>query len=375
MFFLLQISYIKEQDPTSIIIGAGILIAFILFLVISNRTTSSAPVRRGRRTPVKGKGAQPVRYSRFTFRRNAERLGLTKIEIKTLDNLIRKYHVPNPYALLTNSRQLDHVLGRALSDTEIEVTSSQVKESQKLTLFRIKQKIERGSQTKQVVTGTRQMKLGQNIVLSPDSGGRYPSRVTSNLQDTLGTLIPTDNQGNQVRWRKGTGIDVFFWKSNGQGFSFVTKVAGYNVIRGVSSLFLQHSAHVKQAQQRKYRRKHLDKPTYFYPVRIITTGTGKNQVRKAFIEEERGALGTIIDVSAGGCAVKSSYPLPGNTLIKVEFETDRSTPVVIFGKVKSIRKVRPIGGIMHIRYTKVTKKNMNNINAFVYNLDTGRLKI
>ncbi len=358
--YLFQVTpMISEANPTSIAIGIGLVLAFALFLIIGARTSKKG-----------SKGGGKVRFSKGTFRKKAAGLSLSKTETKTLENLGRDYQIKNLYSLLSNSPQLNSVLKRTIMEINHQPSTPQSRESQKLTLYRIKQKIERNESGNKAVSKTSQMKLGQKLAITPESGGRFQSVITSNLRDMLGMQIPFDSKNNQIRWKKWTKVKIFFWKNNGQGFSFISKVIGYNEVRGIPSLFIQHSNSVKQAQQRRFRRKEMNKPVYFYPVRIMTTGVGRNQRKKAMIETKNSALGTIVEISAGGCSIRSTYPLPAGSLIKIEFETGVKSSVSALGKIKTKRRIKPAGGIMHIMFTKISSQNLNKINSFIYSFET-----
>ena len=56
---------------------------------------------------------------------------------------------------------------------------------------------------------------------------------------------------------------------------------------------------------------------------------------------------------------------PGG-LIKIDFETNRGVPVTSYGKVVGMRREEIMGYIMNIMFTRVSRKNLNSINAFVY---------
>jgi hypothetical protein len=353
---------LKKQSNTSITIGIIIFFVFLLLLVISGRSSGNRS-RSG--SSVSGKSGS---YNKRQFGKRAASMGLTKPEIRTLEYLIKSYNVKEPYNLLKNSKTLNTTLGKAFDRLEIDITPQNTKEGQKLLLYRIKQKIERNSERKQIMTGTKQLNPGQKLHLSTPGGTRYESQVSSNLKDYLGVKIPRDDHGNQIRWKKWTKILVFFWKHNGQGYSFTSKVSGYNNIRGVPSLFLQHSKSIQQAQQRKHRRKALGRPAYFYPIRIITSGTGRNKTRKAIVDTSSGILGTIIEISAGGCSMRASYPLGVGELLKIEFEAMDGEKIIAFAKNKSIKRIKPMGAVMHIMFTKVSQKNINSINSFIYDL-------
>ncbi len=366
-FILLQeaIMTLKKQSPTSMAIGIIVFFVFMILLIISGRSSAKGNRSGSGRSP----GSRPDQsFNKRAFRKKALAIGMTKPETRTLEYLIKTYKVKDTYNLLKNSKTLNSTLKKALNRLEEDITPQNIKEGQKLLLYRIKQKIERNSEKKQLMSGTKQLNPGQKLHLSTPGGTRYESQVSSNLKDYLGATIPRDTHGNQIRWKKWTKVQVFFWEHNGQGYSFSSKVAGYNNIKGVPSLFLQHSKSIQQAQQRKYRRKSLGKPAYFYPIRIITSGFGKNQKRKAVVDSNAGILGTIIEISAGGCSMRASYPLGVGELLKIEFEAVDGEKITVFGKNKSIKRIKPMGAVMHIMFTKVSQKNINNINSYIYDL-------
>lgn len=365
-FILLQeaIMTLKKQSSTSITIGIIVFFVFLVLLFISGRSSGSGS-KSGTRS---SSGSRPGHYNKRAFRKRAGSMGLSKPEIRTLEYLIKTYKVKDTYNLLKNSKTLNSTLKKALDRLENDITPQNIKEGQKLLLYRIKQKIERNSEKKQLMSGTKQLNPRQKLHLSTPGGTRYESQVSSNLKDYLGVKIPRDDHGNQIRWKKWTRVQVFFWKHNGQGYSFSSKVSGYNNIKGIPSLFLQHSKSIQQAQQRKYRRKPLGRPAYFYPIRIITSGYGRNQKRKAVVDTTAGILGTIIEISAGGCSMRASYPLGPGELLKIEFEAIDGEKIIAFGKNKSIKRIKPMGAVMHIMFTKISQKNINSINSYIYDL-------
>ena len=311
-------------------------------------------------------GSKPKKFNRRSFVRKASTYGLTKVQCNTLANLVTKYKMKNPYLVFTHSNHLDALLRKSITEIESQVSSDQVKEAQKITIFRIKQTIERNSNRSKSFSSTSSIPSGQMIAISPEGGGRFQTKINTNLRNYISAVIPVNQSGSQVRWKKWTPVKVFFWKRNGQGFTFDSKVTGYSVIKGVPSVLLQHSGKVRQAQQRKFRRREISRPAYFFPVKIIPVGVGKKAKKRAIVETDRGALGTLIDISAGGCAIKSTKPVPKSGLIKLQFETGEGHSIWCFGKVINIRKSPPMGGVMHIVFTKVTHKNLNSINSFVY---------
>jgi c-di-GMP-binding flagellar brake protein YcgR len=353
-------SLVVTPDESTVYIGLGIVGFFIVALIIAGA--------RGNKSGRSGRSSGSGKVNKRGFRKRALAIGLSKVQISTLENLMRTHPGSNPHQIFSNQALLDRLLQQGMQDIDEQVASDAVKESQKLTLFRIKQIIERNGVRKTVLKSTKDLKPGQNLVLTPADKQKYQTKIVSNLKDAIGIETPVDTAGVQTRWQKGMPVEVYFWRSNGQGFSFTSKVLGYTRIRNTMCVLLKHSAGIKESQQRRFRRKELDRPSYFYPVRILTSGIGKKQVKKAFVESKSGALGTIMEVSAGGCSLKTNYPLKKGDLIKVEFETARGQSVKSFGKVVNFRKAPPYGGIMHIQFTRMSQSHLNNINSYVYQL-------
>ncbi len=356
---------IQSSSGTENWITLVVIIGIIIVIIAASRISASGRASSGSGGSGLG-NSKPQKFSRRKFIRKSTIMGLTKVQANTLANLVLKYKMKNPYMVFTHGNQLDALLRKSISEIESQVSSDQVKEAQKITIFRIKQALERNSNKSKSFISTTTIPAGQSIAITPENGGRYQSKINTNLRNYLSATVPADPSGAQVRWKKWTTVKVFFWKKNGQGFTFDSKVTGYSVIRGVPSVLLQHSGKVKQAQQRKFRRKELSRPAYFFPVKIIPVGVGKKAKKRAIVENDRGSLGTLVDISAGGCAIKSTKPIPKAGLIKLQFETGEGHSIWCFGKVINVRKAPPLGGIMHIVFTKVTHKNLNSINSFVY---------
>ncbi len=365
--FTLQVMpTLQQSDTTSTIIAIAVFAFFILFLVVAGMSSGG-----NSRSGSGGTGKKPSKFSKRKFRRYASSRGLSRGETQILEGIIRRNRVHSPYSLLNNTPVLDNNLRKTLTEIDESAMDPDEREAQKLTLYRIKQKIERSTKGVKAPSSSRQLKLGQAVSLSVNDV-RYQSKITSNLEKSFGVEVPKDKTDTEIRWRKWTKAQIFFWRSNGQSFSFDTKILGYNVIRGISSVFLQHSTSIKEAQQRRYRRKPIERPAYFYPIRVITSGFGKNAARKAIVDKNRGTLATLIDISAGGCAMRSSYPLGRGELLKMEFETEKRQKITVYGKVMGMTKIYPTGGIMHIMFTRVSRAHMNRINSFIYSFEQTR---
>ena len=159
MFYLIitTIPTLKKSNPTSIYVGLGLFIAFIIFIILSGKSSTASHTRTNsssRRTTRSSGGT----YNKRTFSRRASALGFTKPEIHTLEFLIKTFKIKYPYNLLKNSATLNSTLRKAILRIEEDVASRDVKEGQKLILYRIKQKVELNSEKKEIMSGTKQLK-------------------------------------------------------------------------------------------------------------------------------------------------------------------------------------------------------------------------
>ena len=349
--------YVTEADTSTIIIAVSIIVGFVIFMIIAGVASN-----RNQRKTAGG----TIRYSRGAFRRRARQLGLSKAHLKTLEYVREKYHVKTPMALLANSKQLDFYLGKAITDIGGQVAAEEVKEAQKLSLFRIKQIIERNSSSTAAYTNSKQLKPGQQLTVSSENEVRYGSRIVTLLKDGVAVEVPQNEAGDLVRWKKWAPVSVFFWKSNGEGFSFQSKVTGYNTVKGVKSVIVQHSNKIEASKQRRFRRKSIESPCYFAPIRVMTLGSGRNRQKKAYIDKSKSMLGTIIEISVGGCSIRATRPLPKASLVKVDFEAERNITISSYGKVVNVRKESSRSTTMHIMFTRLSKKNLNLINTYIY---------
>lgn len=345
----------QSSDPKSSLLFVGIMVILFVLLIIGNKVTQNHSNSGNKR-----------KYNKRIFRKEAQNIGLTKKQTFLLEDFIKTYHVTKPFALLSNTSVLNNTLGKAVRDAEHLQGSNQQQENRKLEIYRIKQRIERVAGKYGRITSTKDFRLNDKITFELESGLRYNSIITANLKEFFSAQIPTDKYGDEIRWKKGVRIKIYLWGTGGAEFSFFSKTLGYNSIKGFSSILLSHSQKISHAHQRKFRRKILNRPCYFFPIKIIESGYGRKMTKEAVVMKKQGHLGNIIDVSAGGCSINSNSPLRRGELLKIEFETTRGSSVTAFGKVINMRLTGKKRGIMHIMFTKASGKNLNRINAYVY---------
>ena len=357
---LLQTSdfYRTQTDWKTMVLLFGIIAVVVVAMVLYSRNSGGpGGTRNGKH------------YSRRAFRREAANIGLTKYQTRLLESFIKTYQVRRPFSLLSNTREVNITLGKALRDIEHMEAKEPVIEQRKLEIYRIKQKIDRVFADTNRMSSTKQLRLGQNITFQQENGNRFTSVITANLKEFYCAQVPINYGGEQVKWRKGTRIKVFIWGVDGEEMMFESKVLSYTNVKRISSVMLQHTSRVNRSVQRRYRRRPIKANCSFYPVRIIEKGSGRKITRQAVVVTNQGRMGSMIDISAGGCALSTIKPLPKGELIKISFDPIRGNNITAFGKIVDSRMLSRSKSTQHIMFTRASSKNMNKINEYVYDFN------
>ena len=307
------------------------------------------------------------RISSTVFRREAKRVGLTGPAIDVLENLVRMCKVKQPLLVFSSASLLDDTLKKGLYslDNSRDLTEEE-RENRRATIFHIKQTIERNARKGAVLRSTSSLRPGQLLTITPEGAAPYSSKVISNMKDFLTVSAPAQPAGAETRWMRGTKLSVYMWRDNDAGYSFISKVLGYDTVKGVGSVLIQHSKTLRREQRRRNRRREIMRQCFYYPIRIVETGQGRKAERKASVEQNMRTLGIVVDLSAGGCAIQAMNPFDRGKLTMVEFDIDRKAPIRAFGKVLHVHRKKGRGGIMHIMFTRVTRQYLNRISEFVY---------
>ena len=336
-------------------LGFAGIVALLLVASLINR----------RRTPRTATDLQ--HYNSGVFKRTAKSLGLRDPHIAMLENLVRLCKVKQPFLVFSSASLLDDTLKKGLFSLEsTRELSLEEKERRKAIIFQIKQIIEANARKGAVLSSTTFLRPGQSLSVSPEGAAAFSSKVISNMKDFLTVSAPTSPAAAATRWMRGTKLAVYLWRDNDAGYSFVSKILGYDTVKGVSSILIQHSKTLRREQRRRSRRRELMRACFYYPIRIAEPDAGHKGDRKAVVETNMRTLGTVVDLSAGGCAIQSLNPFDKGKLVMIEFDIERQAAVRTFGKVMHVQRQKTRGGVMHVKFTRVTQQHLNRISEFVY---------
>ncbi len=354
---LLQTHYdfFSQPDPTTSYIAIGIfgflIIAAILASLISNR-------QRGR-----SNGNRPTRKG--AFRRRAKKAGLYPTHIRTLERMIKEQGLATPDKLLDGGSYLDRAMREELESIDAAEMSEGERDTRKNTVLQIKAILDANRTSLSVISSSRNIRIGQEMRMVFEGGGAYDTAVLSNLANMLGVELPQTDEG-PVRPEKGRRVQLTFVREGNRVYRFITRVRGFHSVRGKGTLFVDHVNDIKQVQKRKSPRREFGRSAYFYPVEVMEIGTGRKRTRQAVVQKSRSYLGRVEDISTGGCLIRAQRPLKKGSLIRIDLPTEDRTTMSVFGKVCGVEGRAPYGGGMHIMFTRVSQKYMNEIMAYVY---------
>ncbi len=345
--------------------STGIIISFVAVIAGVALLILIAALINRRNRPQTAEDAQ--RYSSAAFRRMARAYGLPQAHAEMLENLVRACKVKQPTLVFTSAGLLDDTLKKGLYSLRVtRGIAEEEKEKRASVIFQIKQIMERNARRGSSVKSTVFLKPGQVLTITPQGGSPFSSRLISNMKDFLTVSTPQGAAGAGTRWMRGTTLSVYLWRDNDAGYSFPSKVLGYDTVKGVSCVLIQHSRTLRREQRRRNRRREIMRACFYYPIRITEVPEGRTVQRKASVEKSMRALGTVIDLSAGGCAIQTMNPFERGKLIMIEFDIEKAAPVRAFGKVMTVQREKGRGGSMHVMFTRVTRQHLNRISEFVY---------
>jgi PilZ domain-containing protein len=330
-----------------VIVGIGVLAAVI----------------NSRRGPGTKKGG-----ARGGLNRHAKKVGLTGDQRKALKRMVIGLGLQNPERILTNSTYMNHALRRRIEQIDMSDDPEPQQEQEKSMLFSVKRSVQNASLKLRVMPSSRQIRIGQLITIRTAEGTSHETMVASNVLNGLGIEVPYQRRGGTMNWTKGTPLQVGFVADQDRMYSFRTKVVGHNKVGGASVVFLEHATNISQSQKRRSPRREYDRPCYYYPVTVISVGKGRKAKKQAFVNKNRRIFGRFEDLSAGGCAIRTQVPLNSGSILKVDFEGADGIAISVFGRVRGVERSRARGRLMHIMFTRVSRKNLNQIQSYVYGL-------
>ncbi len=361
---LLQVSYLTESDPTAAIILFVAIAIIIVILTITNIAKNGI----GGGSSFSSKSVGAFRLSKGAVKRAAAAYGLSHEQTSLLDGVLRNSRISDPVAALEDTATVDRVFKRSYRDIEKSAETENDAEEGKARLFSIRTTLDSAQGSAARIQSTRRLPDGQAATITGPNGDIYPVKIVTAKGERLAADAPKDAIGTTVKFARGTKVVLAFYAKSSQGYRFETKVVGYEDTPRGPVIILAHSEKIASLPNRRFRRKEVRVSCFFSLVRVEQRMVGRKTEKKTIVDERR-AMGTIMDISAGGCAIKSAAAIRTGEYLKVDFDDAQGRTLAALGRTVRTNKSGGIGGIMHIQFMKVPRRALNAINAMVYGYD------
>jgi c-di-GMP-binding flagellar brake protein YcgR len=362
IFYLLQdgVSYFKEDDPiagTIVLIGiGGILLIVLVVNILKNGLNFGAKKRSS--------GGGQRHFSVFTLHRAVKLYGLNHDQIKVLEYVFKSNDVTDPVRALGLPLVLDKYFKKAYKQIEKSANTEEEAQQRLAVLFSVRNIIDIAQNTNTETSSTQQLSANQAAVLTANQES-YSVKVLSTKGDGILVDCPRNAIGTLIRFPRGTRVTIAFFTKTNKGFSFNSQVLGVIDTPSGPALQLSHSGRSKAMTQRRFRRRQSILACGYYFVRAEQTKNKKSGPR--MVVDARRYTGNVVDISIGGCAIKTNASVPVGSRLKIEFEYSQSVlPVAVLGQVLRINRGGVTSTIMHIKFLKVPRKAMNAINTIVF---------
>jgi len=360
ILFLLQgqVSYLRSNNNPVVVIALGVVIgAIILFVLINSIVKNGLGMGKGM---TKGSGS-PRRFSAFTLHRISRTHGLNRDQAKVLEYVLKSNGVIDADRTVANPALLDRQFKQTYRQIEKNSASPEDAQQKMSMLFSTRNAIEMYHNTSP--GPAQQLSTGMEAVLSANDAS-YQVKVISAQKNSVLVECPCTSVGTKVRFARGTRAQLAYFSKANKGFSFGCQIQDTENTSFGPALQLSRGPEVKAMTKRRFRRRQVALDCGYYMVHLEETK--KKKPPKLTIDRRR-ILGTITDLSIGGCAIKTQNSVAAGSRLKIEFDSfTASAPIAVLGQVLRINRTGLSYSIMHVRFLKVPQKAMNTINALVF---------
>jgi len=350
-----------DEDPRQaliVLIGIGVLAGIVILANIVRHGLGGSGVPRSRAQVT------PRKFNAFTLHRIASAYGLNREQTKILEYVFRNGAVADPERVMENMMLMDRHFKRAYRAIEKNSITDEEAQERLAKLFSLRNVIE-------VAAGAHESsppRLSENVpavlVIDKDS---YPVKIISSRGHSVVIEIPRNSLGSPVRIGKRTNVTLSFFTKSSNGFSISGQVAGILDTDRGTGLQITHAGKVKPLVKRMYRRKQVSIKCEFFFVRLIESAEKKRPPK--LLVDGRKFAGMVLDISAGGCAVKTSAPIQVGSRLKISIHYDDNQFITVLGQVLRTNRSGGVGTILHIKFLKIPRRAFNAINAMVYEYD------
>jgi len=341
-----------EASPVGVLaslVGVAVIVA-VIALVVSAKNKGKVAVLSEGYVPVR----QSRSFSMFALRRMANSIGLNRQQTKMLESVLKTSGVTNIDKAFSSPELMDRYFKLAYRHITEENRSSDEDLNKELSLlFTTRRIVENG--TGASISSTRQIKENTAAILM-FAGNNYPTKVNSVSGDTLIVELPPG-----LNIPKESKVSLGFFSQSSNGFSVATRAVGSVDDSRRPMLKLAHTSNVKMLSSRHFRRR---KTAISVTLSVVMVEDPGRKNSRLFVGKKK-FMGNIEDISAGGCAIKTTAQVGPGQKLKIEFSKGEKIKVAALGEILRTNKTG-YNTVIHVKFLKIPRKSLNFINAMVY---------
>lgn len=336
----------------------AIIILFIIILVIAAFALFARNRARNQKTRK--------RYNKYVARKTAANIGLKPQHTELMEKLVRSLKIAHPVLLYSNRRMLENFLKNSIELIErLHDKSDEEKAMLIKYIYEIKEIIEIHSKKGIGLKSTHLIKPEQPFLIITQEGEKFRTKVVNNLSSMLICSHPVVSKKHHLNLKRGMHLKVLFWRENDSGYSFTSRIAGFDSRGEYSHFYIRHANKLVKEQQRKHHRKPIKVSCFLYPVEIIRAGK-KNKPSDINVQYDLRFMGVIKDISARGCRIATKHAFAIDQFIKLDFSITRKDNISAIGKVRNVQTINGQGVNMSIAFRQISNGARNQIYSYIF---------
>lgn len=333
------------------LVGIGVLfLLWIVWKILQKRKESPEYIEAQKNRPTTIKDIQAL----------TKKISLTRQEALLLYNICFRQKARNIYYLWNDEEYLDGLLREEFLRLRQKNAESDVYE-----VFKLKSRLERIERMQHSIPSSHNIPEGETLTL-PATGGRFYSfKIRKNDQDSLVLEVPKNLEGTEFCPKPLDKIVMTYMTKRGTQYVLSSRVIRFqHGAGGVHEMVINHSNAVSMQNRRQWKRINIGNKCLFSAVEEKTGRRGE----VTYSPKENKYEGTLADVSAGGCMIKTQLPIKRDQKLWIKINLPERGEFEAYGLIVSAQKNNETNEFaLHISFIEIDEKDRNDIFAFVYN--------
>lgn len=333
------------------LVGIGVLfLLWIVWKILQKRKESPEYIEAQKNRPTTIKDVQAL----------TKKISLTRQEALLLYNICFRQKARNIYYLWNDEEYLDGLLREEFLRLRQKNAEADIYE-----VFKLKSRLERIERMQHSIPSSHNIPEGETLTL-PATGGRFYSfKIRKNDQDSLVLEVPKNLEGTEFCPKPLDKIVMTYMTKRGTQYVLSSRVIRFqHGAGGVHEMVINHSNAVSMQNRRQWKRINIGNKCLFSAVEEKTGRRGE----VTYSPKENKYEGTLADVSAGGCMIKTQLPIKRDQKLWIKINLPERGEFEAYGLIVSAQKNNETNEFaLHISFIEIDEKDRNDIFAFVYN--------